>query len=56
VKLSHDLFGEGENGGGSTGKTQAVDMVFVGSESGHLELRSFPILKQLTSVSSEPSL
>ena len=39
IKLNDDSLGERRTLGGNAGKTQAVDMVFVGSESGHLELR-----------------
>ena len=56
MKLSHDLFGDGENGNGRAGKTQAVNMVFVGSESGHLELRYPFSISNLTAVYLEPSL
>jgi len=56
MKLSHDLFGDGENGSGRAGKEQAVNMVFVGSESGHLELRHSSFISKLTAVSLEPSL
>jgi hypothetical protein len=43
VKLDAETLMDESLGDGEAGKSQAVDLVFVGSESGQLELRHPPI-------------
>jgi hypothetical protein len=39
VKIHDDSLDDLRSSNGNTGKPEAVDMVFVGSKSGHVELR-----------------